>query len=337
MLLPLLALAMCVFAALSGAVLVQPLMPAVPLTVIAGVLFAASFVPSIILSGDWLWMNGKRRSGPPRGQIMARLALFVGVVGLVLPLVITDRPVLEHVRVVPSAWAAETRFSPATVPSPPIAAPVPPVVVPAPPVVVAPPPVVAAPDPTIKPTPADAEFPTIAVVLEAKPMQVIDTPKEEPKLPEPEAGTFFVYEWKDPQGTTHWCNVFEEIPPEGKIVKATVMKPVEPTKPPSWVTASAPRTAQPSAIGFMNDPRLPSYAEQHWRSQFKQSHSRIRNQEKRIAEKQKEFDNAPVRMNRQNLEDELRAMKKALEELQQEDNDLEREASYRAVPREWRN
>ena len=40
----------------------------------------------------------------------------------------------------------------------------------------------------------------------------------------------------------------------------------------------------------MNDPMLPSYAETHWRSQFRQMHTRIRDLERKIAAKQKLMD-----------------------------------------------
>jgi hypothetical protein len=325
MLAPLLALALCVLAALSGTVLMQPVLagyglPPGALTLIPPLLFIGLLVPPVFLSGDWLWMNGKRRSGPPRGQILARLAVVSGFVGLLAPLWLTERPVTEiasSVRALPNAWAGQPD-EPKVTPPPQVAEAEPAVAKP------------------ILPTPIDAQFPTAPIVLEAQPLQVIDAPTAV-QLPQALPGTFFVYEWKDPAGATHWCNVFEEIPPDAKIVKATVMKPVEPTAPPAWVVAAAPKRSAPTGLGFMNDPFLPSYAETHWKTQFRQSHRRLTEQQRKIAAKQREIDNAPPLMTRRSLEEELRLLKQGLEDLQREDNDLEREASFRAVPREWRN
>ena len=71
MLAPLLALALCILASLSGTVLAQPVLTAygVPpgvLRLVPVLLFACSLAPPVLLSGDWLWLNGTRRSGPPR-------------------------------------------------------------------------------------------------------------------------------------------------------------------------------------------------------------------------------------------------------------------------------
>ena len=152
MLAPLLALALCILASLSGAVLAQPVLTAcgVPpgvLRLVPTLLFACLLVPPVLLSGDWLWMNGKRRSGPPRGQILARLAIMTALLALVGPLTLTERPMSEiasSARALAGTWTndgpVELEKSARTVVTP-------------------------APDPTILPTPADAQFPTAPVVL----------------------------------------------------------------------------------------------------------------------------------------------------------------------------
>lgn len=328
---PLIALVLTLLAAVVGAVLLEPQLamagvPEVVRTFTPFLLLPLLLSPAFVLSGDWLWVNNKRRQGPQRGAMMARLAVFTSLVALVVPLVLTERALEEVARESvkrAARWMPEAQAAPtAALPVPPaptglaVAEPVQPVrrwgpTQPALP-----------PSPPAEPTPPAPVLPVEGAVLLV------------PPAPPPD-GTFFVYEWVDRAGEAHYSDDFEGIPNDGKVLRAIAMKPTPAGLAPAplqpKLPAPAARRDDPFATGLM-----PSMAEQYWRSRFQPMHRRIKDQEKRITAKQEEINAMSAAVNREFAFAQLRKLKDDLKELEQDLQDLERDASHRAVPREWR-
>lgn len=327
--LPLIALVLTGVAAAVGAVLAEPLLvqwgvPAVVLPFSPFVLFGLLLVPALVLSGDWLWVNGGRREGPGRFVILSRVCALTAVVAIAVPVLRTERALDEVARGVvqlvarwvPGAQAAPVGQTPLRVdPTPDLA------IVDLPVSPTGAPPVRRWGPSLPEPTPTAPVLPH-----EGAPLVVLPVP--------PPDGTFFVYEWVDPSGDAHYSDDFNAIPTEGRVLRAIAMKP-SPAGP-----APAPVQPKPSTGPERYDPTagglLPSMAEQYWRGRFTPALRRIKEQEKRIAAKQEEINNLPAAINREFAFAQLRKMKDDLKGLEQDLQDLERDASHRAVPREWR-
>lgn len=345
---PFVALCLTLLAAASGSVLLQPYLaqlgvPAELLRFAPLVVLALLLVPPGLLSGDWLWVNDRRREGPPRGQVLARLALLTSGLALVVPLALTTRPLGEVAQGVlrladTSASAASASPTGRVEPATRAVADTPPAPSFGPPVRRwSSGPVARAeepPQPALPVTvPGERPF---GDVLAELPMPVEGTRMTVPQPPEPLLpGTFLVYEWVDRQGDSHWSDDFNEIPNDGKVLRATVMKPPAPADP-----RPAPPTPQAPPGRFSNpydDPMLPGPAESYWRGKFSRANDDVRSAEKKIAAKEREIIEAPLNLDRSQLRAQLRGLQEQLAGQQGKVQDLEREASWRAVPREWRH
>jgi hypothetical protein len=148
-------------------------------------------------------------------------------------------------------------------------------------------------------------------------------------------GEFLVYEWRDATGQTHWADDLAELPPGTRVVKISKLKAD------TGRTGSTPPPPLPSERPSMrdpwNDPMMPTMQEQYWRSRFGPAIKRTQQVEARVKAKRREIDEAGILVNRRVLEQQLRDIEEELKAAQGELQDIEREASYRAVPREWRH
>jgi hypothetical protein len=183
-----------------------------------------------------------------------------------------------------------------------------------------------------------------------------------------------VYRWSDAEGNIHYTDDATTIP-KGATVVATDGSPISEMGAPPPVTKVAVVT-QPAQVAATHatDPSIPSTSEQYWRGQFRAAREKIHKLEDDLAADNHKIDTngftvsnryncnpgnvytnggyaTPVYPNGyynngnciatidpeyQRTKDRLVKNKQALERAKEELHELERQASFNAVPNEWR-
>jgi len=263
-----------------------------------------------------------------------RIAAFTSALALGVPLLLTDRPTVEVARSATRTALSLAGTPPAVVEPPTLRVVVPPPV-PVPPLPPEPRQVFARRWPTAPEVPVVPERPLEPPVPEQRPMKV-EEPAPLVLLPPPdEPGTVLVYEWRDAAGQTHWANELSELPEGSRVLRVVKMRVDTRSPAPQPVMPTA--TTRPSEYGTGGDSFMPSMPEMYWRNKFSVAIKRQQQVEGRVKAKRREIDEASILVNRRVMEQQLRDLEEELKAAQGEVQDLEREASYRAVPREWRH
>lgn len=290
-----------------------------------GLLVVLVTVP-LVLAGEWLWGKKPRRRVPGVLALAPVFARFTSTAGVAVPLRLSPRPADEVAKdAVRLVFAALPQEAPVVVPV--LPAP-PPLFPPAP----APAPQVVLPQPlpvTPEPTPAVVPGPTAPVVVEGTPTVL--------QPPPPLQVSSGLFKWVDRAGVTHFATSEHDVP-EG--VQAV---PVSEQALDTLIHANADGSRFELPMVHARDVRspddgvsMPSYVEQYWRGEFSRAHQRVDAVKAKIVLKQRELDKLPVHLNREALEQELRDLEQDQKKAEASLQELERQASFKSVPRLWR-
>ncbi len=294
-----------------------------------GLLVVLVTVP-LVLAGEWLWGKKPRRRVPGVLALAPVFALFTSTAGVAVPLRLSPRPADEVAKdAVRLVFAALPQEAPVVVPGPP--APPPPLPPPPAPQVVLPQPVPVTPEPApiVVPGPAAPTGPSAPVVVEGTPTVL--------QPPPPLHASSGLFKWVDRAGVTHFATSENDVP-EG--VQAV---PVSEQALDTLIHANADGSRYQAPMVHARDVRspddgvgMPSYVEQYWRGEFSRAHQRVDAVKASIVLKQRELDKVPAHLNRDALQQELRDLEQDQKKAEASLQELERQASFKSVPRLWR-